>query len=105
MMTNRPTYALERRPGESTELETAARELVVLTTTLRDAPVIAALLEAGSAALKYAPARASAPVELNSRHSDYRLGAIAAKALRAEAVRVHERNEARHAKPKRRARR
>lgn len=97
-MTNRPTYAPDRRPGDPADLQGAARELVVFTTTIEDAHTLASLLESGAAALKYAPLHATDVVELGARRRNYRLGSDAAKALRAEARRVHDRNESTRSK-------
>lgn len=85
--TNRPEYAPERRPGDPLDLEPAARELVAMHFYARDVGTIAALIEAGAAALKYAPGSASAAVELNARRSAVKLGSSVARAMRAELAR------------------
>ena len=95
IVNNRPTYAPERRPGDPLH-DVAGYELVVLHLALPDVMTIASLVEAGSAALKYAPARATNVTELSFRQRDYRLGSSVAKALRSEGARVHDRNEHRH---------
>lgn len=92
-MTNRPTYAPERRAGDTTNLEHAARTLVAFHLTIDDARTIAALIDSGAAALELAPLRATNLVEAVSRANTTALGYTVAGALRTEADRIHDRNE------------
>lgn len=96
MLTNRPDYAPERRAGDPTDIMTAAYDLVTLHATIQDAYTIAALIDAGSAALEHAPARATDLVEIANRRRMSSLGFAAAAALRAEAIRSVDRNNDRY---------
>lgn len=89
--TNAPTYAPHRRPGEPTDLVRAGEELVILATTLDDALILAALLEAGAAAHERAPVVGS--YELVRRRRECAIGYAAAQALAAERDRIRSRNE------------
>lgn len=93
MMTNRPTYAPERRPGEALDLEAAARELVVYHFALDDAELIARLIDAGAAALN---ALGDRIVGGFSRHANIGLGRKIAASLWEEAALVRDRNALRH---------
>lgn len=101
MTTNRPTYAPDRRPGDPSilgehGLEQTAYDLIALHLASGDALTIASLIEAGAAALRYAPIAATDVVELNSRQRHYRLAFDVAAALRDEVERHRARDNERH---------
>lgn len=94
--TNRPTYAPERRPGDSRD-DFAGAYVLAFHFDVADVYTVAALIEAGAAALKYAPGSATDYVELNARRRNVRLGRDVARAMRAE----HARRTTPAPKPKR----
>lgn len=83
--TNRPEYAPAKRPGDPLELADCARELVAMHFYPGDLLNVAALIEAGAAALKYAPG--TGLTKANSRKRTVNLGAQVARAMRAEVTR------------------
>jgi hypothetical protein len=96
--TNRPTYAPERRPGDSRN-DYAGAYVLAFHFDVGDVYTVAALIEAGAAALKYAPGNATDFVELNARRRTVKLGRAVAVALRAE----HSRRTTPAPTPKRKA--
>ena len=87
MTTNRPTYAPQRRPGETTDPFNPA-ELIAFHLAADDVLTIAALVEAGAAAIKYGPATTTAGLETITRDRHVQLGKDVARSLRAELRRV-----------------
>jgi len=87
--TNRPSYAPERRPGDPQELplDRSSGDLVIIAFASGDVPVVAALIEAGAAALKYAPVSAVDVVEQGARKRHGELAKAVARTMRAELTR------------------
>jgi len=100
MMTNRPDYAPDRRPGDSilingADLERTANDLIAFHVDSRHALVIAALIEAGASAHAHTLPGTSA-VGLVATKEHVELGHAAAQALRDEVARCRARDEHRH---------
>jgi hypothetical protein len=96
-MTNRPTYAPERRPGEATDPETAARELVAFHFALADVKTIAAMIFAGAAALEHADALNVGIVSMLTVRHHVELARLVADTLLTEGQHARDRIEEHHA--------
>lgn len=97
-MTNRPSYAPDRRPGENMNELEFGDELVILVTTINDAATIAAAIDAGAAAWARYPMGTAAVARLD-RNRSVELCRAAAAALIEERSRVYDRAHP-QAKPK-----
>lgn len=86
---NRPNYAPDRRPGEwlPEDLDGGARGIVAFHLAAADVETVAALIEAGAAALKYGPGISEGLVGMGARRRVVRLGVQVARALRSEHAR------------------